>query len=106
MARRHRLRHIIRYAGRYWGPNDASSWIAGENRALSDHVIYTSLDVGFACFQEFSAADDALDEALIFEIGLTFAATSNVFSEVLAIPETTALDPDAREFNSSAPVSV
>ena len=68
-----------------------------KNAHISGHIIPTSPDIGFAYFQEFAAADDALDEALIFETGLTIAATSNVFREVLAILETTALDPDALE---------
>ena len=70
-----------------------------KNEHISGHIIPTSPEVGFAYFQEFAAADDALDEALIFETGLAIAATSNLFREVLAILETTALDPDACEFN-------
>jgi len=78
--------------------NNSSAWIAGENGALPGYIMPADPVVGMSYFQEFSAADGALDEASIFATGLTIMSGDTVFSDVLATLETSSIDPDAREF--------
>ena len=78
--------------------NDDSAWIAGENGALPGYIMPAIPEVGFAYFQEFAELDEALDEAMIFDIGLTLDIGGSIFEDVLQILETTVLDPEALEF--------
>lgn len=80
------------------GTNNSSAWIAGENGALPGYIMPADPMVGMSYFQEFSAADGALDEASIFATGLNIMSGDTVFSDVLATLETSSIDPDAREF--------
>ena len=59
--------------------------------------------LGQSYYQEFAAADDALDQAETSAIGLTVIAGGRTFSDLVRVYETSALDPDAREFKYYAP---
>lgn len=83
--------------------NNASAWIAGENDALPGWIMPALPVEGLAYFQEVSPADAALDEALVWATGLTVESGGSVFEDVIAMLETTTLDPEAREFKFYAP---
>ncbi len=84
--------------------NDASSWIAGIDGALPGWIMPAVPTQGLSYFQEFAAANDALDEALIWAVGQTVTIDGlGVFSDVLISFESTSLDPEAREFKYYAP---
>ena len=74
--------------------NDESAWRAGVNGALPGFIMPADLTIGFNYYQEFAAADEALDEGTISALGLTV----DDFSDVLRIYETTAIEPDARGY--------
>ncbi len=59
--------------------------------------------VGFSYFQEFAAADDALDEALILASGQTFTFGGVTYDNVLVTFESSSLDPALRELKYYAP---
>ena len=79
--------------------NDESAWRAGVNGALPGYIMPVNLTVGFNYYQEFAAADEALDEGTISALGLTVDG----FSDVLRVYETTAIEPDARGYKFFAP---
>lgn len=79
--------------------NNESAWRAGVNGALPGFIMPINLTVGFNYFQEFAAADEALDEGTISALGLTVDG----FANVLRVLETTSLEPDARGFKYFAP---
>ncbi|MGB5558544.1 MAG: hypothetical protein WBN04_11095, partial [Paracoccaceae bacterium] len=83
--------------------NNSSAWIAGKNGALPGYIMPANPVVGLAYYQEFAANDGALDEALILATDLSFEIGGTIFEDVLAIYETTALHPDAREAKYFAP---
>ncbi|NNF23247.1 MAG: hypothetical protein HKN63_00365 [Rhodobacteraceae bacterium] len=83
--------------------NDSSAWIAGENGASPGWIMPAVLEQGFAYFQEIAPGDAALDEAMIWSTGQTVQAGGVLFEDVLAMLETTSLDPEAREFKYYAP---
>lgn len=83
--------------------NDDSAWIAGENGALPGYIMPAVPEVGFAYYQEFAEADEALDEAMVFATGLILEIGGSIFEDVLQILETTELDPEALEFKYYAP---
>lgn len=85
------------------GTTHDSAWIAGESGALPGYIMPAVPILGEAYFQEFAPVQDALDEALIFGLGLTVSSGGVDYSDVLAVLETTSLDPDAREFKFYAP---
>jgi hypothetical protein len=79
--------------------NDESAWRAGVNGALPGYIMPADLTVGFNYYQEFAPADEALDQAETFAVGLDIGD----FTDVLQVFETTELEPDAREFKYYAP---
>ncbi len=85
------------------GTDSASAWIAGENGALPGYAMPAMSDPGFAYYQEFAEADDALDEALVWATGASVEAGGTTYSGVLVNLETSVLDPDLREFKYYAP---
>lgn len=89
--------------GKLIGTTSESAWRAGVNGALPGFIMPGDLNVGFNYFQEFAPNDDALDEGTIFSLGNFVSTPVGDFSNVLQILETTALDPDAREFKYYAP---
>ena len=83
--------------------NSESAWRAGVNGAQPGFIMPASLTVGFNYFQEFAAADEALDQGTISALGLTMTVPVGTFTDVLRVLETTELDLDAREFKFFAP---
>lgn len=83
--------------------NNSSAWIAGENGASPGWIMPAVLEPGFSYFQEIAPGDAALDEAMIWAKGLTVEAGDVLFDDVIAMLETTSLDPEAREFKYYAP---
>lgn len=83
--------------------NADSSWIGGVNGALPGFIMPADLSVGFNYYQEFAAADDALDQATTAFVGNLISIGFGDFTDVLQVLETSELDPDAREFKYYAP---
>lgn len=83
--------------------NSESAWRAGVNGALPGFIMPVDQTVGFNYFQEFAAADDALDQATVFATGLTLMTDFGELTGVLQVLETTELDPKARGFKYYAP---
>lgn len=89
--------------GNFLGTDSESAWIAGENAALPGYAMPASSSPGFAYYQEFAEADEALDEALVWATGETVTVAGTTYSGVLVNLETSAADPDLREFKYYAP---
>ena len=83
--------------------NNESAWRAGVNDALPGFIMPVDQTVGFNYFQEFAAADDALDQATVFATGLTLTTELGELTNVLQVLETSELDPKARGFKYYAP---
>jgi hypothetical protein len=84
--------------GNLVGTNDESAWRAGVNDALPGFIMPVDLTLGFHYYQEFAPDDDALDEGTTHAVGLSIPLAIGDFDDVIRVFETTALDPDAREF--------
>ena len=89
--------------GNLVGTNNSSAWRAGVNGALPGFAMPATQTLGQSYYQEFATADDALDQAEISAIGLTVVAGGRTFTDVLRVYETSAIEPDAREFKYYAP---
>jgi len=85
------------------GTDNASAWRAGVNDALPGYIMPADLTVGFNYYQEFAGLDDALDEATTFAVDQLVSLDFGDFVDVLQVFETSALEPDAREFKYYAP---
>jgi hypothetical protein len=83
--------------------NTEGAWRAGVNGALPGFIMPAELTIGFNYFQEFAAAEEALDQATIFAFVDTLTLEFGTFESVLQIFETTELEADAREFKYYAP---
>lgn len=83
--------------------NSEGAWRAGVNGALPGFIMPADLTIGFNYFQEFAAADEALDQATTFAFIDSLALDFGTFANVLQVFETTELEPDAREFKYYAP---
>ncbi len=83
--------------------NDESAWRAGVNGALPGFIMPSDLTIGFNYYQEFAAADAALDQATTFSLGSLVELDIGSFENVLQVLETSELTPDAREFKYYAP---
>jgi hypothetical protein len=79
------------------------SWRAGRNDALPGYAMPVSLAPGFAYYQEFAPKDDALDEARTIGVLDSLKVGSTTYRNVLQVLETTAAEPDSREFKFYAP---
>ncbi len=73
--------------------NTASSWLAGINGALPGFIMPADPAPGFAYFQEYAAADSALDEAEILAFDRMLRVPFGDFTDVLVVAETTQLEP-------------
>jgi len=80
-----------------------SAWRAGVHHAQPGFIMPADPAVGFSYFQEFSPADDAIDQARIFARGLTLPTRIETYTNVLKILETNPLEPNAPEFKFYAP---
>lgn len=89
--------------GNLIGTDHASAWRAGVDGALPGWIMPADPVPGLAFYQEFAAANGALDEALIFAVGQTLKVGGRVYENVLVTFETTSLDPEARELKYYAP---
>lgn len=83
--------------------NSSSSWLAGENGAFPGIIMLGDPILGFEYFQEWSAADDALDHGKVAGIGETVTIGLGTYSNVVKILEGSVLDPEFREFKYYAP---
>jgi hypothetical protein len=89
--------------GNLVGTDTASAWITGKNGALPGYAMPAVLTPGFSYFQEYAAADGALDEGLIVDILSQVEAGGVVYDNVLRVFETSMLDPNLREVKYYAP---
>ncbi|WP_282604579.1 PEP-CTERM sorting domain-containing protein [Pelagibius sp. Alg239-R121] len=89
--------------GNLIGTNSASSWRAGVNGAFPGFIMPADLTIGFNYYQEFAAADEALDQATTISLGGIIDLDIGAFENVLQVFETSELSPDAREFKYYAP---
>ncbi|MCC7412342.1 MAG: PEP-CTERM sorting domain-containing protein [Gammaproteobacteria bacterium] len=78
--------------------HNASAWLAGQNSALPGFAMPGALTPAFNYYQEFAPFDAALDEGTVLAVGVELSLGIGDFDDVLVIYETSALDPDAREF--------
>lgn len=83
--------------------NSESAWRAGVNDALPGYIMPADLTVGFNYYQEFAAADEALDSAITFALGEIVTLEIGTFSDVLQVLELNELEPDSRGFKYYAP---
>ncbi|MFN0114317.1 MAG: VPLPA-CTERM sorting domain-containing protein [Paracoccaceae bacterium] len=89
--------------GNLTGTSSSSSWLAGANGALPGFQMPAAPSVGLSFFQEFAGADNALDEALVIATDATVVSGGRTYTNVLAMFESTALDPSLREIKYYAP---
>jgi hypothetical protein len=78
--------------------NTEGAWRAGVNEAEPGFIMPADLTIGFNYFQEFAAAEEALDQGTIFAFIDLLVLDIGTFENVLQILETTELEPDALEF--------
>ncbi|MCP5145736.1 MAG: hypothetical protein H6978_13085 [Gammaproteobacteria bacterium] len=83
--------------------NTHSSWRGGVNDALPGLIMPAFTGPGFSYFQEFAAADEALDTGFTLAENLDIATGFGEFSGVLKVLEGTTLDPAVREVKYYAP---
>ncbi len=79
------------------------SWRAGRHHALPGYAMPVDLSPGFQYYQEFAPADDAVDEGKTFAIVDRLRVGGTTYHDVLQVLETTAAEPDSREFKFYAP---
>ncbi len=88
--------------GNLIGTDNEGSWEAGVDGAQPGHIMQATSSVGDHYYQEFfpgTAEDEAVVVSLDEDVSIDFGS----FANVRQIYETTALDPDAREFKYYAP---
>lgn len=95
--------YVYDAGGNLVGTNSSSAWRAGVNDALPGYAMPATQTLGQSYYQEFAAADGALDQAETSAIGLTLIAGGTTFSDVVRVYETSALSPNAREYKYYAP---
>lgn len=84
--------------------NNESAWLAGVDGALPGWIMPADPYVGLSYYQEVAEANDALDQAMVWALGVTVDIPGyGEIQDVLVTLETTELDPDAREFKYYAP---
>lgn len=84
------------------GTSTEGSWEAGVDGAQPGHIMLADPQVGDHYYQEFFPGE-AEDEGLVTALGLNVSTGLGDFSDVLQTYETTALEPDEREFKYYAP---
>jgi hypothetical protein len=89
--------------GNLTGTDSASAWRAGVEGALPGWIMPADPSAGLAYFQEFAAANGALDQAVMHALGQTLTIGGQTYGNVLVTFETTELDPTARELKYYAP---
>ena len=89
--------------GKLVSKSSEGSWRAGRHNALPGYAMPVDLTPGFAYYQEFAPADDAVDEARTVGVLDSLKVGSTTYRNVLQVLETTAAEPDSREFKFYAP---
>ena len=89
--------------GKLIGTDNASAWRAGVNGALPGYQLPADRTLGFNYFQEFAPADEAVDEATTIAVDKSFSTLIGTVSGVIQVFETSAIDPNLREFKYYAP---
>lgn len=85
------------------GVDDTGTWRAGLNGAWPGYQMPAVLKPGFAYEQEHSVADNALDRGEIMAVDGTMQGPLGGYDKVLAVFETSAVEPDLREIKYYAP---
>lgn len=83
-------------------PDTSGSWEAGVGGALPGHIMLANPSAGNHYYQEFFPGE-AEDEAVVIATDVSISTELGDFSDVLQTYETTALEPDAREYKYYAP---
>jgi hypothetical protein len=89
--------------GNLIGTSTDGAWRAGRNDARPGFAMPKRTDLGFRYYQEFAPEDDALDEGETFALLDELKIGSTSYRNVLQVLETTAIEPDSREFKYYAP---
>jgi hypothetical protein len=76
--------------------HNESAWRAGDNSALPGLIMPADLTQGYHYYQEFAPFDAALDEGMTLASDRELSLGIGDFTDVLAVLETTAVEPDAR----------
>ncbi len=84
--------------GKLLRTDDHSTWRAGRRGAKPGWIMPASTKTGLNYYQEYAAADDALDEGTTWAILDSLTVGSRTYRNVMQVLETTALEPDARGF--------
>lgn len=88
--------YIYDAMGNLIGTNNSSSWRAGVNSGRPGFAMPADLSSGFHYYQEFSPFDAAIDEGQTLASDRELSLTIGNFTNVLAVLETLATDPEAR----------
>jgi hypothetical protein len=88
--------------GNVTGTSNEGSWEAGVDGALPGYIMPAFPQIGDHYYQEF-LSDEAVDEAVIVSLDESVSIGLGDFSNVLQTYETSALEPDSREFKYYAP---
>ncbi len=89
--------------GNFLGTDTESAWRAGVNDVLPGYQMPAEPMVGFFAYQEFAAADEALDAGEIVALGVTLDLDFGTLSDVLVILETSEIIEGFRELKYYAP---
>jgi len=89
--------------GKLISSSTEGSWRAGRHHALPGYAMPVDLTPGFRYYQEFGPEDEALDQAKTFAILDRLNVGGTTYRNVLQVLETTAVEPDSREFKFYAP---
>jgi hypothetical protein len=88
--------------GNLLGTDNSGSWEAGVDGAQAGYFMLADPDPGDHYYLEFLPGE-AEDEAVVVALGLDVSTDLGDFSDVLQTYETTALEPDEREYKYYAP---
>ncbi|OHB64833.1 MAG: hypothetical protein A2Y77_16565 [Planctomycetes bacterium RBG_13_62_9] len=88
--------------GNLIGTSNEGSWEAGVDGAMPGYIMLANPQVGDHYYQEFFPGE-AEDEAVVVALNQSISTGLGDFTNVLQTYETTALEPDAREFKYYAP---
>lgn len=89
--------------GNLLGTNNSSTWRGGQNSALPGFIMPVDLRAGFHYYQEFAPFDAAIDEGQTLATDRELSLKSRNYTNVLAVLETLATDPQARGIKYYAP---
>ncbi len=90
-------------ADKVTGTDHHGTWRAGVNDALPGYAMPANPVAGLTYFQEHAPADEALDVGEIMRIDGSIDGPSGHYENVLAVFETSLVEPDLREIKFYAP---